>query len=723
MDDTLPASQVREIGQQVNETPYARDLVERIRRSTRKRRLTIPPSTGPDAVDPNLLASYVDNTLDPVQVAEFEKRCLASEVHLAEAASVHQILSLLGQRAKVPAEARFRMYRIIKGPEAVARHGARPVGSVDHDEPEKALSSRPMEEPETPGSWQRLVPASLATLVVAGLLISTWAGLSNPTRPSAAPLLTRDDLVTQALKKNVVRAEAPPRGVDAALPPGDGVSEAETPAPTVASNDPSAVVAQGEPKGEGEESTKIALRENSKADAAAENGATAKEAIAKPNPKGEAESSDRTAVKSDIPAGSSGRLSDTNGVVLRELEQARSWEKMKADAVLGEQNRIVNLGTGRAEIDLRRGKFLLAGEADLKFDGVEARSDARVKLDSGRMVYQAGNRPLPVLLQDPEGGWCTIESDPGGVIGLERILQLAPGNDAGAWLAVSLPSGEVKVRRGANSETLSGPGTFLVSTDAKPIVKHLDQSPEWVEAPAATPIESELAAQLGEKFSQELPPISSLLELVDDLGEGSKRLRPMAVSALARLGQVDLVVDALNTQNNPTARRAAIGVLRNYAMRDAASLADLRSKLTDFGQAEWAGLVESLLAGLPTTNPLDPTVIERLRDLLKHSDVGVRELALENLMRLFERRDDLGYNPDAPEEGPGLDAWEDLIRQVVQVTAPPRATGAKSKPANGADTKKAAGANKSKGASAPETKQPATKKNSATKTGGAGPGS
>jgi hypothetical protein len=186
---------------------------------------------------------------------------------------------------------------------------------------------------------------------------------------------------------------------------------------------------------------------------------------------------------------------------------------------------------------------------------------------------------------------------------------------------------------------------------------------------------------------------------------------------------VDLVVDALNTQNNPTARRAAIGVLRNYAMRDAASLADLRSKLTDFGQAEWAGLVESLLAGLPKTNPLDPTVIERLRDLLKHTDVGVRELALENLMRLFERRDDLGYNPDATEEGPGLDAWEDLIRQVVQVTAPPRATGAKSKPANGADTKKSAGTSKPKGASVPETKQPTTKKNSVTKTGGAGPGS
>ncbi len=66
------------------------------------------------------MASYLDNELGPEEVAEFEKRCLTSDVHLAEVASVHQILSLIGQKAKVPTEARHRMYHLIRGREAVA---------------------------------------------------------------------------------------------------------------------------------------------------------------------------------------------------------------------------------------------------------------------------------------------------------------------------------------------------------------------------------------------------------------------------------------------------------------------------------------------------------------------------------------------------------------------------------------------------------------------------
>ena len=101
LDDTLPPTEVRQIGQQVSETPLAGDLVEKIHRVTRQRRLTVPAGTGSDGVDPNIVASYLDGDLAPEVVAEYEKRCLTSDVTLAEVASVHQILSLLGQKAKV----------------------------------------------------------------------------------------------------------------------------------------------------------------------------------------------------------------------------------------------------------------------------------------------------------------------------------------------------------------------------------------------------------------------------------------------------------------------------------------------------------------------------------------------------------------------------------------------------------------------------------------------
>ena len=113
LDDTLSPAEVREIGKQVSESPFAQELKDRIHLVSRQRRLTIPPSDGPNATDPNLVAAYLDNELAPEHVAEFEKVCLTSDVNLAEVASVHQILSLIGQKAKVPAEARHRMVKRI----------------------------------------------------------------------------------------------------------------------------------------------------------------------------------------------------------------------------------------------------------------------------------------------------------------------------------------------------------------------------------------------------------------------------------------------------------------------------------------------------------------------------------------------------------------------------------------------------------------------------------
>src|ERR1700730_2125639 len=89
LDDTLPPAEVRQIGHQVSDSPFAQELVERIHRVTRQRRLTVPTNTGADATDPNMVASYLDNELAADPVSDYEKKCLTSDVHLAEVASAH----------------------------------------------------------------------------------------------------------------------------------------------------------------------------------------------------------------------------------------------------------------------------------------------------------------------------------------------------------------------------------------------------------------------------------------------------------------------------------------------------------------------------------------------------------------------------------------------------------------------------------------------------------
>src|SRR5579862_5861798 len=115
LDDTLEPSETKVIGQKVAESDSAQELIARIKQVTRRRRLTTPPDSGPgNKFDPHIVAAYLDNALTADEVAEIEKLCLDSDVHLAEIAACHQILMLvLGEPALVPPTAKERMYCLL----------------------------------------------------------------------------------------------------------------------------------------------------------------------------------------------------------------------------------------------------------------------------------------------------------------------------------------------------------------------------------------------------------------------------------------------------------------------------------------------------------------------------------------------------------------------------------------------------------------------------------
>src|SRR5262245_51333546 len=144
LDDTLDPAQAKLIGQKVAESESAQKLVDRIKEVTRRRRLTTPPSTGPSGIDPNTIADYLDNVVSPEQANEVEEICLSSDVHLAEVAACHQILTLiLGEPANVPIVASQRMYSLVKGPEAIP---FRKPASAARSEVERAVEPREVDE-------------------------------------------------------------------------------------------------------------------------------------------------------------------------------------------------------------------------------------------------------------------------------------------------------------------------------------------------------------------------------------------------------------------------------------------------------------------------------------------------------------------------------------------------------------------------------------------------
>ena len=187
LDDTLEPTEIKQIGQKVAESDAAQELIARIKQVTRKRRLTTPPLTGPGAkFDPNLIAEYLDNELSGEQVAEIEKICLESDVHLAEIAASHQILTLvLGEPALVPPTARERMYGLVKGREAIpfrkaAAKNPNAVGKGDGEGDETAVLGVPVHKRHA--SWLKwAIPVAGLFLFVA--LAAALYSVLRDTRP------------------------------------------------------------------------------------------------------------------------------------------------------------------------------------------------------------------------------------------------------------------------------------------------------------------------------------------------------------------------------------------------------------------------------------------------------------------------------------------------------------------------------------------------------------
>lgn len=120
LDDVLPPAAAKALGERIRESEDVQQLVSRIREVIRKRRLgapsVTPDGTGENTVDANFIAEYLNDLLSPEQVIAIESLCLESDVHLAEVAACHQILTLAAAEPVVfSAASRERLYALVDG--------------------------------------------------------------------------------------------------------------------------------------------------------------------------------------------------------------------------------------------------------------------------------------------------------------------------------------------------------------------------------------------------------------------------------------------------------------------------------------------------------------------------------------------------------------------------------------------------------------------------------
>ena len=211
LDDILEPAQTKEIGAKISESAFAMSLATRIREVMRQRRLTAPELVDENGLDANVTAEYLDNTLPPDDVAEVEKKCLESDVHLAEVSASHQILTLvLGEPVEIAPETRERMYALANTAPtdgAAAKQTEKPAPKVAAAavaavavaaEPHTAASVKPIagvrvapkrQSPQIPAYlrqrplWRRALPV----VVVAGIVTAfIWLVLNDKGLPFSA---------------------------------------------------------------------------------------------------------------------------------------------------------------------------------------------------------------------------------------------------------------------------------------------------------------------------------------------------------------------------------------------------------------------------------------------------------------------------------------------------------------------------------------------------------
>src|ERR1700733_2142467 len=159
LDDILEPAQTKEIGSKLTESKFAADLVERIRDVMRRRRLSAPEvEEAEGSLDANVMAAYLDNTLASDKVTDVKKICLESDVHLAEAAACHQILTLvLGEPIEIAPDSRRRMYGLVSqgsgdDQAAVAAQTPAEASKNGDDNDDEISAPQEKEQTETIGS-------------------------------------------------------------------------------------------------------------------------------------------------------------------------------------------------------------------------------------------------------------------------------------------------------------------------------------------------------------------------------------------------------------------------------------------------------------------------------------------------------------------------------------------------------------------------------------------
>lgn len=705
LDDTLPdGKEVKKLGERIAESDQARDIIQKIHKATRSRSLEVPSLGDADGMsDPNLVANYIDNALPAEKVEAFERHCLESQPHLAEAAACHQILSLMTtESAHIPPTAYQRMYGLVKG-RASSRSHQPPeppaVPGLDDDPAPVRTGGDPLLLGLPPlaaqGQWLRFVPVAGVLLVVA--LLGLAVKFAFPGTPE-------DDDPILLAKGTPAETDVPPVTVPKKQPPAPVTPKEAGPKKPKAA-DPGVPAAPKKKKAPDPVMPKKAE--------------TPKKV-------------DRPQAKGPKPAVVVGRAGGDNAVLFTRDGGAGPWQLLPAGGEVRAGRPLVSLPGYVSDITPAGGNvsarlfgtmpYLLPDafralrvalwdsravlrepEAGVDLD-IEARAGRLTlkntkALDSATVRLRFGDQAWTVVLRSPRDEVAVDVAS--GYFPGDGYLPDKPAPELVSQVTVSVVKGKAALTAGAQTfrQMTEGQAAIWLSLNGRfdepqDLSKLFDKKRDFAEEyltgrPAGEP--SEIARETRVALARLRPvlldaddPAAALAERArtgrvtqfsrktDKVTREGLTDRAVAVFALQALGAAEPLIDAMTDKDRPDVRQNALTALRAWYSRSAEHGPELLKVLTDKKRytRQEAGEFLVLFNGFEPQDAFEPGLYSLLIQLMTHERLPVREMAFGHLARFGsqafpEKKADpaLRYNPADPkvERLRAVAAWRDLI--------------------------------------------------------------
>ncbi|MBI1348301.1 hypothetical protein GC163_18660 [bacterium] len=715
LDDVLEPAQTKEIGLKIQESPVAATLVSRVREVIRRRRLGAPDLEGAgQGIDPNIVAQYLDNTLQEDRVSDVERVCLESDQHLAEVAACHQILTLvIGDPQELTPDRLDRMYAL--GPVPGDALGGPPSpSSVAVRSPAADLNpagANPFRDslPDylKPSPWsQRMAPVALIAVVVVAAVLAlaldrdltnTVLGLrtaqteksdsptaikptTEPGEPIAANAQPTESLPPNGATATVAMANPAaedqpisvlPEGIDPPPPPDQPARSmvagttnivpvpepmtvaAVTPTPTTVSTVPTTPPEKPNP------TVPPATSPLPAAPMPMEPPVTAPPAIRVPM-----------------------RYLSTDGILMRFNPEDGHWWVQPRRSELHPGEVFGCPDPFEATLELDGGALQATLLVDTIWKVLPATPDCRIRfeLTRGRVLLdrkpgENSAAPLKVEVQAGPRLWtlelaagttrCALDMQPARPMG-----QPLPEGVEAYRLACFAPRG-VMVAKSADHPDVTIPSGEMVwlnrpKTDSNALS---DPLPAWLDADRrmGTTTLRRYAMLFEREFDADTPVDLSIPALAKD---PRPKIAELATRCLATTGSYSALVAALVRSEHPEARAAAAQGLRGWLVGGPERVVLLEQELGLHYPDEESVAVFQLLIGYSEKDARDEQISLQLVDRLRSNFVEVRELAIEQLEFLTGRRNDYRATGAPSQREPAIQRWLSHIEREGALVKP-----------------------------------------------------